>query len=144
MPTIAIRNAYSPEELEDMNQLVTALRDDSGKSKGKARDLKTMLADPNTVLVAARDNKHIIGIGTLYSIQKLGMRVGYVEDIVVKQEYRGAGLGRKILEKLIAVGRKKRLDSIRLSSKPSRIAANKLYQRLGFKKRDTNAYKLEL
>src|SRR3989344_4521668 len=46
--------------------------------------------------------------------------------------------------KRIATARLKKASSINLTSRPSRIAANKLYQKLGFKVRETHVYKLDL
>ena len=85
-----------------------------------------------------------MGMGTLVIMHTVvGVRAR-IEDVVVDEIYRGKGIGEKISKELIALARKKKVRSIELSSRPSRTVANKLYQKLGFKKRDTNVYNLPL
>ena len=64
-----------------------------------------------------------------------------IEDVVVDETHRGKGLGRKLMEQTIAVLRKRHVDSVELTSRPSRVAANALYRSLGFTLHKTNVYK---
>lgn len=68
----------------------------------------------------------------------------FIEDVVVDQTARGMGLGEMILCEAIELAKSKGVKRIELSSRPSRVPANKLYQKLGFKIRETNFYRLEL
>jgi ribosomal protein S18 acetylase RimI-like enzyme len=52
----------------------------------------------------------------------------------------GEALNRAALDKAKAVGAK----TVDLTSRPSREAANRLYQRIGFAQRETNVYRYEL
>lgn len=63
-----------------------------------------------------------------------------IEDVVVDERYRGRGLGRELMEKVIVALREKHVGGIELTSRPSRIAANALYKSLGFTPRRTNVY----
>ncbi|MEK7060924.1 MAG: GNAT family N-acetyltransferase, partial [Patescibacteria group bacterium] len=63
-------------------------------------------------------------------------------DIVVDEEYRGKGIGTKLITAAINQARKEGVKHIDFTSRPQRVAANRLYQRLGFKKRETNVYRL--
>ena|SRR3989344_620032 len=109
-----------------------------------AQYLKQVLANRNLELWVIRDGKRIVGTGTVLWNSILTERFALIEDVVVDREYRGRGLGEKIMRKLIAVARGKKVHTIGLSSRPHRIAANKLYQKLGFIRKDTNVYKLRL
>ena len=144
MVTIGILKKATPSTLRDINRLLAILREDKGKTAGTISELRTILSDKNTAVVTVKDAKRIIGMGTLYIVRKVGKTTGYVEDLVVDEDYRGQGLGEKIMKKLIATARLKKASSINLTSRPSRIAANKLYQKLGFKVRETHVYKLDL
>ena len=68
----------------------------------------------------------------------------WIEDVVVDESARGRGVGealnRAALERARAAGAK----TVDLTSRPSREAANRLYQRLGFEPRETNVYRFQL
>lgn len=68
----------------------------------------------------------------------------WIEDVVVDAACRGRGYGRQLIEHLIAEASRLGAQSINLTSRPERRAANRLYRSLGFKQRDTNVYKLSL
>lgn len=95
-------------------------------------------------LLVARNDTRIIGMGTLVPVIKPTGRDGYIEDVVVDQSYRGQGIGEVLTQELIDEARRLRLDNIGLTSQPSRVAANQLYQKLGFVRRETNVYNLPL
>ena len=65
----------------------------------------------------------------------------WIEDVVVDGEARGKGVGEALncfaLDLAASLGAR----SVDLTSRPSRVAANRLYQRLGFEQRDTNVYR---
>ena len=98
----------------------------------------------STLMVARNEEDKIIGALTLavYRVPT-GIRA-VIEDVVVDSSVREKGVGEALMKKAISVARKKRAGSISLTSNPGREAANKLYQRMGFIKRETNAYQLKL
>lgn len=130
--------------VKDINRLMQQLSQNSSRRGGTLSELKKIVADPTAVLMAVKDGARIIGIASLYLMTQMGKSSGYVEDVVVDEAYRGQGLGVKLMDALIAEARKKKLDSVHLTSRPSRVAANKLYQKLGFEQRETNVYRLKL
>jgi ribosomal protein S18 acetylase RimI-like enzyme len=69
---------------------------------------------------------------------------GWMEDLVVDEAYRGKGVATSLIEKTIALAKEKGVKSLDFTSQPHREAANRLYERLGFIKRDTNVYRLVL
>ena len=144
MVTIGILKKATPSTLRDINRLLAILREDKGKTAGTISELRTILSDKNTAVVTVKDAERVIGMGTLYIVQKVGEMTGYVEDLVVDEDYRGQGFGEKIMKKLIATARLKKSGSINLTSRPSRVAAHKLYEKLGFRKRETDVYNLSL
>lgn len=103
-----------------------------------------IVASPATTLLVARDDGgHIVGSLTLALFRiPTGVR-GWIEDVIVDEEARGAGVGealsRAALERAGAAGAR----SVDLTSRPSREAANRLYRRLGFEPRDTNVWRFE-
>ena len=100
-------------------------------------------APANTVLIARddRDNGRIVGMLTLVVFRiPTGVRA-WIEDVVVDEAVRGRGVGEALSQEAIqrAVGAGAR--TVELTSRPSREAANRLYQRLGFVRRDSNVYR---
>lgn len=72
------------------------------------------------------------------------MVIGFVEAVAVLSEMRGKHLGRAIVEHVISECRRLGVMQIHLTSSPKRIAANGLYQRLGFERKETNVYVMKL
>ncbi|MEY4747700.1 MAG: hypothetical protein RLZZ416_749 [Candidatus Parcubacteria bacterium] len=141
---VEVRQLTSASEhaLHDLNELLSHLRREP--TPGSLEDLSRIVSDGNTVAVIAESDTGIIGLGMLFIIQKLGRKLGFIEDVIVDASYRGQGLGTKILGRLIEAAREKGLRTIDLTSNPERGAANTLYGKLGFEKRETNVYRLKL
>lgn len=144
MVIVTVLTEATKETLQDLNVLMHELREGQTVSDGTLPGLKQMLADKNTTLVVAKDGDRIVGVATLYVIQKIGKRIATVEDVVVASDYRGQGLGEKIIRKLIAIARTKKVTTLGLTSRPARVAGNKLYQKVGFVQKETNVYRLKL
>ena len=68
----------------------------------------------------------------------------WIEDVVADEAYRGQGYGKKLVAGAIDFCKALGVDVISLTSNPSRIAANQLYQALGFSLYETNVYKMKL
>lgn len=106
--------------------------------------LKRMLERPNIEVWVARDGKRVVGMATLIVLHKMYVISSNAEDIVVDTKYRGRGLGKALMMKLVERARAHRAERIEFTSNPSRAAANHLYQKLGFVRKETNVYKYEL
>ena len=68
----------------------------------------------------------------------------HIEDVVVLSSYRGQQLGRRLMEHVLGYARKELPagTKIYLTSRPHRVAANALYQSLGFRRKETNVYEI--
>lgn len=104
-----------------------------------------MLASENVhFFIAELDDDRIAGMLTIGTYRTpSGIKV-WIEDVVVDKDQRGKGLGKDL--SLFAIDYARSLDAkeICLTSRPSRIAANALYQKIGFKQHETNVYKYPL
>jgi ribosomal protein S18 acetylase RimI-like enzyme len=106
--------------------------------------LDEIIASPATVLFLARDHGRIVGSLTLALFRiPTGLRA-WIEDVVVDGEARGRGAGEALNRAAIERARSAGAVSIDLTSRPSREAANRLYQRIGFERRDTNVYRFSI
>ena len=94
----------------------------------------------STLLVARAADGSIVGAAnlTVYPVPT-GIRA-IIEDVVVDQSARGQGTGEALVRRCLEIAREKGARGVSLTSNPKREAANKLYLKMGFKKRETNAY----
>lgn len=96
---------------------------------------------PESVLFLARVDGKIVGSLTLATFRiPTGVRA-WIEDVVVDASARGHGVGEAMNKAAIEEARIRGAITVELTSRPSREAANRLYQRLGFVARDTNVYR---
>ena len=93
--------------------------------------------------VAVIDNE-IVGILTIATYDIPTGTKAWIEDVVVDESQRGKGIGKELMLYATGFARSLGAGSIDLTSKPSRIAANELYRKLGFELRETNVYKYNL
>ena len=128
----------------DIRSLVRQLVGSTEKHRYSPTVMARAVRDSNTFILTARHGASIVGMGTLIMIFTPSGLSGMMEDVVVHENARGMGVGRAIMERLIAEARRKKIMMLELTSNPSRIAANRLYQSLGFQKRETNPYRLIL
>ena len=105
-------------------------------------ELKAIIgSDSATILVAEDANGRILGSMTLVIFRiPTGIRA-WIEDVVVDTQARGMGVGQALNQHAIELAQKAGAKTIDLTSRPSREAANRLYQRLGFTPRETNVYR---
>lgn len=103
-------------------------------------------ASDATTLFLARDGEGGPIVGTLtLALFRLpsGMRA-WIEDVIVSETVRGRGCGEELTKAALDAARAAGARTVELTSRPSREAANRLYQRMGFQARDTNVYRYEL
>ena len=108
-------------------------------------ELGEVVASPATDLfIALSDDGTLVGISTLAVFRiPTGLRA-WIEDVVVDESARGAGVGAALTRAMLDQARERGCVTVDLTSRPAREPANKLYQKLGFTPRDTNVYRYDL
>ena len=125
-----------------MQRLIPQLSS-SNPPPGQA-ELEEIVASPATTLFVARHRGRIVGALTLVAFRiPTGVRTR-IEDVVVDETLRGQRVGERLSEAAIAEARRLGARSTDLTSRPSREAANRLYARMGFQRRESNVYRYEL
>ncbi len=139
---IEIASEVSDELVQAFARLIPQLSKSSPPPD--AAQLGEMIAgDASDVLVARLDGA-IVGTLTLVTFRiPTGVRA-WIEDVVVDDSARGHGVGDLLNRFALDVARRKGAKTVDLTSRPSREAANRLYQRIGFEPRDTNVYRYSL
>jgi ribosomal protein S18 acetylase RimI-like enzyme len=103
-----------------------------------------LTATSTSTLLVARVEGVIVGMLTLVMFPvPTGLRA-HVEDVVVDAAARGHGVGRVLIDKALGLAADAGARTVDLTSRPSREAANRLYERAGFQRRESNVYRVTL
>ena len=106
--------------------------------------VKRTVEAPGTHFIAVTAEEHIIGCASLCVFESPTGRKASIEDVVVSSAFRGQHIGKQLMQHIIEYAKTLAPINLQLTSRPERVAANKLYQSLGFQKRETNAYRMEI
>jgi GNAT superfamily N-acetyltransferase len=103
-------------------------------------------ADPNHRLVVAERDGEIVGtlqISLIPGLPYFGMKRGLLENVHIRADQRGSGLGTQMLEWAIERCREAGCGLVQLTSNKVRLDAHRFYERLGFVK-SHEGFKLRL
>ena len=132
---------YTQAQFEDLKQLIAELSDRVNLTQ---TDLMLVLKDSNSHLYVILESEHIIGCATLCVFHSPTGTKASIEDVVVSSAYRGQHLGKQLMEYVLEQAQAYAPIELHLTSNPMRVAANKLYQSLGFQKKETNCYQMAI
>ena len=89
------------------------------------------LSDSNSIFIVAKDGQAIAGYASLHLLNKLNRKTGLIEDVAVHKKYRGLGIGKLIVNKLIELSKENNCDKIILNSNEEYLT---FYKKIGFNK----------
>lgn len=143
--TVELLTASSPEVVEAMERLIPQLSRSAPALT--AEQCEALISQEGVYLFVFRPDAPdgepapILGMLTLATFTiPTGLRA-WVEDVVVDAEARGHGAGQALVEAAVEHAARMGARTVDLTSRPSREAANRLYQRAGFQLRETNVYR---
>lgn len=137
---IEIHN-YTPEYLEIVQQFLNQLTSHPMVLTEDA--FKKLLADTSSHLFFLLKDNEIAGMLTVGIYQSPTGSKAWIEDVVIDNAFRGQGLSKPFLKYAIEFVRQQGIPLLMLTSNPKRIAANNLYQSLGFERKETNVYRMK-
>ena len=139
---IEIAASVDSELIEAFQRLTPQL---SSSNSGPTKDqLEAIVSSCASTLLIARFEDRIVGSLTLVTFHiPTGIRA-WIEDVVVDADARWKGVGEALNTFALAEAKRQGVTTVDLTSRPSREAANRLYQRLGFKARETNVYRYDV
>jgi len=140
---VEIATSLTPAIVEAVERLVPQLS--RSNPPPTVEQLGEVVASPATDLfIALGDDGTVVGISTLAVFRiPTGLRA-WIEDVVVDDAARGAGVGGALTQAMTDRAAELGCVTVDLTSRPSREAANRLYQRLGFVLRETNVYRYSM
>jgi ribosomal protein S18 acetylase RimI-like enzyme len=136
------------EATEVSDELVSAFRGlvpqlSSSSPPPEAAELQEIVSSPATrLLVARNDDGSVVGSLTLVLFRiPTGVRA-WIEDVVVDESARGQGAGEALTREAMRMATEAGARTVDLTSRPTREAANRLYERIGFEERETRVYRI--
>ena len=143
MPEIIIREIEEDDLENGFLETLDFLRNASDLDKNKANEiLKKIKQNSNHIIYVAIDNKKIVGSTTLLIEQKFihdGGLVGHIEDVVVRKDYEGKGIGIKLVTSMLERAKEKNCYKTILDCKDD---VKQFYERIGFK-RESNGMRYD-
>jgi ribosomal protein S18 acetylase RimI-like enzyme len=116
----------------------------SSSAPPSADHLRAIVGGPDTDLFVARVDGRIVGILTLAMYRIPTGNRAWIEDVIVDESAARQGIGEALSRAAIDEARRRGAKDVRLTSRPKREAANRLYRRIGFEIYETNVYKFPL
>jgi len=134
MPEIIIREIEEDDLKNGFLESLDFLRKASNVDKNKAKEiLKKIKQNPNHIIHVAVDDNKIVGSTTLFIEQKFihdGGLVGHIEDVVIRKDYEGKGIGIKLVASMLERAKEKNCYKTILNCKNS---LKPFYEKIGFK-----------
>ena len=132
---------YSPEYHEAMQRFLDQLT--SSPMTLTETMFRQLLESENSHLFFLMKDGQIAGMLTVGIYYSPTGGKAWIEDVVVDEAFRGQGLSKLLVAHAIEFTKSKHVPSLMLTSNPKRIAANKLYQAMGFNRKETNVYRMK-
>jgi ribosomal protein S18 acetylase RimI-like enzyme len=139
--TIAVEvlNEVTDEAVDAFGRLLPQLSRSAAPPDAAA--LANIVGSPAVTVLIARSAGQIVGSLTLALFPiPTGLRA-WIEDVVVDEAARGQGVGALLTQEAIRLARDAGARSLDLTTRPSRESAGRLYERAGFKQRETRLYR---
>ena len=139
MSEIEIREIEEEDLEKGFLETLDFLRNASSLDKNKAKEiLKKIKQNPNHIIHVAIDDSKIVGSTTLFIEQKFihdGGFVGHIEDVVVREDYEGKGIGIKLVMSMLEQAKEKNCYKTILDCKDD---VKQFYERIGFTHESNN------
>lgn len=115
----------------------------SGCALPSGEEVEAMVGQGAARLYIAWIGSRAVGMLTLVIFAIPTGRRAWIEDVVVDGAERGKGIGEALTRAALDAARAEGVRTVDLTSRPTREAANRLYQKVGFKTRETNLYRFD-
>ena len=138
---IQVLHNYTQAQFDDLKQLMSELSDRVSLTQ---TNLLMVLKDSNCHLYVILDGESVMGCATLCVFHSPTGTKASVEDVIVSSAYRGQHLGKQLMKYVLEQAKAFAPIELHLTSNPMRVAANKLYQSIGFQKKETNCYQMTI
>lgn len=139
---IGIADTATPEVVDAFARLLPQLS--SSAIALTHETLTEIIASPCNTVLLARDPSaggRIVGTLTLVIFRIPTATRAWIEDVVVDGAARGRGVGEALTSAAVKLAKARGAKTVDLTSRRSRQAAHRLYEKAGFHVRDTSVYR---
>lgn len=139
---VSIATQATEEVVEAFRRLIPQLS--TSASPPDRQGLSEIISAPSNTVLLARDGSdgaRIVGTLTLVMFRIPTALRAWIEDVVVDSGARGRGVGEALTEEAVRIAQSRGARTIDLTSRRSREAAHRLYEKVGFAVRDTSVYR---
>ena len=141
MTSIIEIKTYSPKYHEAMQRFLNQLT--TSPMVLTESMFHQLLSSENSHLFFIMKDEQIAGMLTVGIYYSPTGGKAWIEDVVVDETFRGQGLSKLLVAHAIEFVKSQQIPLLMLTSNPKRIAANKLYQAMGFERKETNVYRMK-
>ena len=141
MTNIIEISTYSPEYHEAMQRFLDQLTPEHMTLTEEM--VKQLIESENSHLFFLMQDEQVAGMLTVGIYYSPTGGKAWIEDVVVDEAFRGQGLSKLLVAHAIQFVESKQIPLLMLTSNPTRVAANKLYQAMGFGRKETNVYRMK-
>jgi GNAT superfamily N-acetyltransferase len=108
--------------------------------------LQRIVDDPAVTLLVAKEGDEVVGTSTVIVYSTPFWIKARLDEVVVDDSARGKGVGEALVKACLDIGRERGAEVAELQSGrgPQRAAAHRLYERMGFKIRETDVFRIDL
>jgi GNAT superfamily N-acetyltransferase len=142
---IVVRQAFG-NDLPDILKLYGQPDMDNGKvfDIEEAKSIfRKICGHPDYKVFVAEFEREIVGtfaLAILDNLANMGAKSGLIEDVVVRTDMQGKGVGKKMMASAIDICKSKNCYKVALSSNIKRERAHRFYEGLGFKRHGYSFY----
>jgi ribosomal protein S18 acetylase RimI-like enzyme len=109
------------------------------KNKHQIRKFQQLVKDyirlkDSRGIILATSNSKVIGMVSYILIDRLNQPLSelWIPELVVTNEYRNRGIGKRLVQKCESIARRNKCYRIRLESRNDRIDSHDFYRKIGF------------
>lgn len=108
------------------------------------KEFSELLESSHNHFFISENEGEITGMATLVEYTIPTGRKFWIEDVVVDSAHRSEGAGKQLILTALRHAWLLGAKEVRLTSRPGRVEANKLYRKLGFVSYETNVYRYNI
>jgi len=130
-----LRKGVEERDIDAINSLVAQLLGKvkkGNKRSSQNRRTVTLLQEVAAIMVV-RNGGSIVGLGIFSEKPTLTHKVGWIDDLVVDENFRRRGVGEALIKAMIEAGKDRGLERLNCTCRPEKVPANNLCLKVGFK-----------